>query len=473
MPRPQDIALHSLFEKNNDNKMVCNLENCKDKVLYSHISNLQRHLRAFHPSIYSKYLSQKETKKGEIFLKQQKIHPHSIEQAIIELFTVNGRPLRMLDDRAFQILTKPVFDSIQITVNQHNVVDRILAFANNMKAEIRTELKEKLFSLKIDAATRLGVSLLGINAQLLKNSAIKTFTLAVKVLESSHTAAYLRSILLEVLKDYNIDVQQVLTITTDNGANMVKMVSDLNILEESSEDSDEESEQEEQKTKGKDEKQNEANRKIVQSLQSLESSFFQELVTNIRCGAHTLHLCVRDVLEVAGIKEKLDRCRRIVKKLRTPSYLSILKNGSFKKPVLDCPTRWNSSYEMLKRLLELKEVVTSFICKNAEMQLTEKDWEFVNDFVETFAPVCSATLKLQAEQLCFSEFYMVIMDTLIKLEKMPGNEMRNTFVCALNARKINIFSNDLLKAAIFLDPRIKVCLSPNEVASAKICIQKI
>ncbi|XP_075155534.1 uncharacterized protein LOC142228886 [Haematobia irritans] len=78
--------------------------------------------------------------------------------------------------------------------------------------------------------------------------------------------------------------------------------------------------------------------------------------TSIRCDAHTLQLWVNDVLKTNDIKDRLDQFRLIVKKLRTQTYLNPLKSSGFKVPILDCATRWNSTYLMLERLTDLKRV---------------------------------------------------------------------------------------------------------------------
>lgn len=46
-------------------------------------------------------------------------------------------------------------------------------------------------------------------------------------LQQSHTAEYLAQVICNLLLQYNIKPQQIIAITTDNGANVLKMVTDL------------------------------------------------------------------------------------------------------------------------------------------------------------------------------------------------------------------------------------------------------
>lgn len=53
------------------------------------------------------------------------------------------------------------------------------------------------------------------------------------------------------------------------------------------------------------------------------SNFSVYNITEVRCRAHTLQLCVHDVIKVPEIKNKLDTIRSMVNKLRTQTYLNM------------------------------------------------------------------------------------------------------------------------------------------------------
>ncbi|XP_073819412.1 uncharacterized protein [Musca autumnalis] len=462
MPRPKNSILFDMFNTNESNEIVCNIQSCSNKILSVHTGNLERHLKRLHPDLYANYIEQKRAKTTQnsvqTMLLRTSVNPKNIELAIVELFTKHGRPLHMAEDRAFKILMEPVLSLLGVTVNEHNIMERIIAFSKNIKTEICDDLKGILLSLKIDVATRLDFSVLGINVQYIKDGKIVIKTLAVKELKSRHTAEYLKSIILEVLKEYGVDTRNILSITTDNGSNMIKTVNNLN--------SDLQLMTNEEVLDNEDDDDVDC-QAAINNIESIDFNTSSYQIINIRCGAHTLQLCVNDVLKQQAIKERIENLRDVVKKLRTKKFLNILKNELHKKPIIDCATRWNSTYNMIERLLEMREIVTTLSANNMELFLCSDDWSFANEFVGIFKPICTATMKLQTEQLCYSELYIIIMDITFQIDALPNSEMKTLLKGSLKTRTDKLFDNELFNAAVFLDPRVKVCITSEQKQRAK------
>lgn len=83
-------------------------------------------------------------------------------------------------------------------------------------------------------------------------------------------------------------------------------------------------------------------------------------IFHVRCTAHIINLIVQDGLK--EIQDIIDNVRRSVKYLNHTARLilfgEIRKQLQLpsKKLILDCPTRWNSTYLMLAAALEFKDV---------------------------------------------------------------------------------------------------------------------
>lgn len=98
---------------------------------------------------------------------------------------------------------------------------------DNLRKTIKNLCKERLICLKMDIATRLDRSVLGINIQFFHEDRIKIFTLAMKELHGRPTAPNLKEELEKVLRDFEIHKRPIFCITTDNGSNMLKTVEKL------------------------------------------------------------------------------------------------------------------------------------------------------------------------------------------------------------------------------------------------------
>ena len=143
-------------------------------------------------------------------------------------------------------------------------------------------------------------------------------------LGKSHTGIHLYEALMKVIDTYEIN-HKMLGITLDNALNNTGMIKEL--------DAD-------------------------------DGSSFQNF-HHIRCFAHVLNLGAHAALNV--LAKDLEMLRNLIKKIRS-SPLSEEKFKTFQvdttlKPILDVPTRWNSTADMLERALVLKVLLLLSINK--------------------------------------------------------------------------------------------------------------
>lgn len=108
------------------------------------------------------------------------------------------------------------------TMNRFKIRTRVIETAKHIRDSIKDSVCGKLISVKLDGAQRHHRHFLGITIQLFTNDELKVFTLGCIELEVSSTAENLQKEVLKVLEKYGIEIDQIFTITTDNGANYVK-----------------------------------------------------------------------------------------------------------------------------------------------------------------------------------------------------------------------------------------------------------
>lgn len=74
---------------------------------------------------------------------------------------------------------------------------------------------------------------------------------------------------------------------------------------------------------------------------------------------------------------------KVVKKLKTPTVARMVKslNPNSLKAVIDVPTHWESTFNMLNRLLKLKYACVELSDTYEELKLSPSNWEILENAV--------------------------------------------------------------------------------------------
>lgn len=232
------------------------------------------------------------------------------------------------------------------------------------------ELSGRLLMLKIDSATCRDCSVLGVNAQYASGECIVLRTLAVRELTERHTGAYISSVVREVLAEYKVSLKQVYSITADNGANMQKAVKVLSDMQANGM-SDDEEEESDADTEVCDESQ--------EPVVEIDSVVQGHVLRSVRCSAHTLQLAVEDALKDKGVSNVIAKARCVAKRLRTTNVVAVLKRMGHKRVIVDCPTRWHSTHDMLDQLCKLRTFCNDMSPTVNELHLSESEWQSISN----------------------------------------------------------------------------------------------
>lgn len=350
-------------------------------------SNLVKHLKGMHTKIYKENIENPA---------EENIHVKRLKTvySCVELVTVNSNPFSLLSSSGFRHALEDKLREFQLAGCGLNLSDRnvyeikakIHKTASEIREKIASEAKNKAISLMVDSATRNNRSIFGVNIQYRHNGKLRLATIGMYELKKAHTAKYLGDVVIEVLGKYGLNLEQVLTFTTDNGSNMVAMAKDLEkrLFEQNAEmqenelidvpsnsasnrtdeidqncDADEDIEQLLNEIN-----QDEAALDILLqddiSYDQLLDKVLSDLrgragnknvfLSSIRCAAHTLQLAVWNSLDQLRKSDKnlINLCRYVAKFLRLQKTQNTMREKGFSSifPALDCKTRWSSSYLM-------------------------------------------------------------------------------------------------------------------------------
>ncbi|XP_014241140.1 zinc finger BED domain-containing protein 1-like isoform X2 [Cimex lectularius] len=218
--------------------------------------------------------------------------------------------------------------------------------------------------------------------------------------------------------------------------------------------------------------------------------------TIIPCFSYTLQVCARTIFEKDDVLEVLKKCRALVAhisrnstamaELRLQDNLHQLEDSPL---TLDNANGWMSTLTMIEHLQARRTVLssiydclTSTICLTNSLELTEDDWQVLNDVVSVLSPFKLTISTLVEEKNPLISILKPIMRQLLSvhLEKSPSDSdlclnLKASLSELLIERYRNPKVNEILELSSALDPRFKNLpfLSEEEKAEIKKNLQTL
>lgn len=185
------------------------------------------------------------------------------------------------------------------------------------------------------------------------------------------------------------------------------------------------------------------------------------------CFAHTLNLIVQDSLK--SIEPQLRKDKTIVEYFkRSSSALAKLREMQIQlncpglKLKQDCPTRWNSTYDMLERILLLKNAVVSTLAigNPGINSLQMDDWTIIEYSLNVFKIFDEITKEVSAEKfVTFSKIIVFVQAIRDHIQEVQHSELNDIPEISQLLRNIpngigerfkDVDSNELTTQATFL-----------------------
>lgn len=239
------------------------------------------------------------------------------------------RPFSVVEQKEFVNLVKTLEPRYELPSRTFFSKTAVPKRFNEMKDMIIDKLKTaRKFSCTSDMWSSVtGEPYLSLTVHYIDNWALKTHCLRTVFMPESHTGDNICNLLKDVLNEYGCDLSNVVSFTTDSGANMVKACRDMG-------------------------------------------------VTRLPCFGHVLHNAITNSLvQHQSLNNLLKECRAIIgafsHSYRMKSELAKIQktlNLPQHQLIQDVSTRWGSKFSMMQRFYEQRSAV-SHVLLNGKLKI--------------------------------------------------------------------------------------------------------
>ncbi|CAB4380034.1 unnamed protein product [Rhizophagus irregularis] len=201
---------------------------------------------------------------------------------------------------------------------------------------------------------------------------------------------------------------------------------------------------------------------MVAATRQIGESLELQTFNHYRCIAHVLNLIVKAALDTDIIPLPIKKLRAFISTIRnSPKQMDKLKEYfrvediKFKAPLPDIVTRWNYTFYMIERALEIKPILLHIVSNLPTLTSnwpTDEEWVILTDLSDLLAPFALMTKIISAAS------YPTIGEIKHHLERTQSSNY--SLLLQMNAMKRvfdNYFEqiNNLLHILAFFDPRYK------------------
>ena len=400
-------------------------------------------------------------------------------------------PYSIVENEAFRNLIDQL-DPRYSVPGRRTIGKEVNKLAESMRANIMAHMSSaRMIHFCADNWSKRGQTstYLGITAHFFSYENLQPHSVLIGLREMlrRHTGDYIREIFTEVIDEWQISRDKIGCIITDNGSNIIKAFRESFSLMRAGTVEDEEIDDFDECGLGEDSEFEEQPEQALdndiaefQESESAHNQAFDGVAQRISCFSHTLQLVVNKLIKHPTIAPVIDKVYKIVRKVNlstvaTPALITL----TGKKLVSHCPTRWSSTFLVISRLLEVKEVLIKVLEDALIDGLFAREWKMLEEIKDLLEPFAESTSLLSGDQyttlsgvyLCLvtlhghlDEFQSSTLD-LSQLIPEVKQDMINRFSYCLDPEHANF--EPVFVMSTLLDPRNALLLEAHQIEAAK------
>ena len=407
-------------------------------------SNLRKHLARSHAAEHASLVEEESIAQGQPTISTviEKKTPYPFDHPRARQLTRIIGELIAVDNEAFNIVNRIGFKRLMAAVEPRYTIPSDKYFSDTLIPDMYEKVKGKLLTIVENC------SHVSITTDLWSSSSQDSYLsltchfvtadfkrvqacLHAVSFDDSHTGAQIASTLINCLQAWGIfDALHV--VVRDNGSNFVAGLRDNNI-------------------------------------------------PNIPCLAHTLQLVVHDgCLAQPSVTSLTAKARKLVGYYRRSNLackaltrIQEQLNCPVHRLIQDEPTRWNTTYYMLDRLLEQRQAITAANVElDVPVELRSADWMLGEKVVKILKVFEEATREASGSNATSAIVIPVVNSILRYLESgiseddMGIRRMKREMLQSLNSRYSHVETNKFYCLSTILDPRFKLRVFSSSTTAA-------
>lgn len=362
----------------------------------------------------------------------------AINNLLVYLVTKERLPYRFVESQGLRKLLKklaPRYHAVDKKTFTQLVDHKYSQYSSQIKAKLAcAENLALTFDFWLDSLNTQ--SYLGVTAHFIDRKEFESITIGVTETNDRHTAENISSWLLELLAKWNINIENIAVVVTDNASNVSSAAKNV---------------------------------------------FGSD--RHLGCFAHILNLIVTKSVEKCTVaNEIIKKVKSIVNHFKhSVNDMDKLKKASDLKLIQSVETRWNSTYYMLDRFIKLKDVVSVILMQNKDgpEMLSARELHALSEILIVLKPFEVATKIVSGEKyLTGSKIIPIIQIIRNKLQSLQLSSpsaisLKNKIKFEFECRSFSIEKNVSLTVATLLDPRYKQlhCKNDETLEAAKTLIR--
>ena len=336
------------------------------------------------------------------------------------------QPVSVVQDAGFQYMVRTLEPRFQIP-HRKAFMDRVLPslYLKVKDTVMPCTAAAEWFAITADCWTsRANEAYIGVTFHTITREwELQHFVLENQELPEQHTAANIAEAMKNVLAQWGLDSSKLAGATVDNAANIQKAMVD------------------------------------ILSWKCLG------------CFGHTINLCVKAGLKQRQVETAVARCSRLVTFFRKSSraaHILQTKQEALEKPkhklIQEVDTRWNSTYDMVERVMEQQVPICATLIEMKRMDLLPKDTEcrLLEGVLKVLKPFKDVTVQVSAEKYVTTSAIQPLIHHLTQkalrvedADSLAIKSMKQEMAKNLQSRYQEPAVKELLDFACFVDPRFK------------------